>query len=415
MFKVQGKYNDITVFTDNVEQTAMAQMYDIANSNVLAGTTIKVMPDVHAGNACVIGLTHTITDKVIPNLVGQDIGCGMFVAKLGDIEIDLPALDEFINNNIPSGAVIYDNNEENAKRVEEIISELKINKNRLDLTKIINSAGTLGGGNHFIEVNIDNDNNKYLVIHTGSRSFGMQVFKYYQKLAVDTIIQDKYEPQKIDNDSIKQIIEQMKKDGQANKIQETLNQLLNKRKNTTLSDANINFAYLKNDNLKDYIHDLDIVTNYAKLNRQIIAEKILNHLNLDLNDLDNFQCVHNYIDKYDNIVRKSAISAKKDEQVIIPINMRDGSILAVGKGNNAWNNSAPHGAGRRMSRSVAKNKINFEIYKNQMKYVYTTSVTSSTLDESPDAYKPIDEIIDNIGDTVNIQAIIKPIYNFKAH
>lgn len=415
MFKVQGKYNDITVFTDNVEQTAMAQMYDIANSNVLAGTTIKVMPDVHAGNACVIGLTHTITDKVIPNLVGQDIGCGMFVAKLGDIEIDLPVLDEFINNNILSGAVIYDNNSENAKRVEEIISELKINKNSLDLTKIINSAGTLGGGNHFIEVNIDNDNNKYLVIHTGSRSFGMQVFKYYQKLAVDTTIQDKYEPQKIDNDSIKQIIEQMKKDGQANKIQETLNQLLNKQKNTTLSDANINFAYLKNDNLKDYIHDLDIVTNYAKLNRQIIAEKILNHLNLDLNDLDNFQCVHNYIDKYDNIVRKSAISAKKDEQVIIPINMRDGSILAVGKGNNAWNNSAPHGAGRRMSRSVAKNKINFEIYKNQMKYVYTTSVTSSTLDESPDAYKSIDEIIDNIGDTVNIQAIIKPIYNFKAH
>ena len=415
MFKVQGKYNDITVFTDNVEQTAMAQMYDIANSNVLAGTTIKVMPDVHAGNACVIGLTHTITDKVIPNLVGQDIGCGMFVAKLGDIKIDLPALDEFINNNILSGTVIYDNNQENAKHVEEIISELKINKNRLDLTKIINSVGTLGGGNHFIEVNIDNDNNKYLVIHTGSRSFGMQVFKYYQKLAVDTTIQDKYEPQKIDNDSIKQIIEQMKKDGQANKIQETLNQLLNKRKNTTLSDANINFAYLKNDNLKDYIHDLDIVTNYAKLNRQIIAEKILNHLNLDLNDLDNFQCVHNYIDKYDNIVRKSAISAKKDEQVIIPINMRDGSILAVGKGNNAWNNSAPHGAGRRMSRSVAKNKINFEIYKNQMKYVYTTSVTSSTLDESPDAYKSIDEIINNIGDTVNIQAIIKPIYNFKAH
>ena len=415
MFKVQGKYNDITVFTDNVEQTAMAQMYDIANSNVLAGTTIKVMPDVHAGNACVIGLTHTITDKVIPNLVGQDIGCGMFVIKLGDIEIDLPALDEFINNNILSGAVIYDNNQENAKHVEEIISELKINKNSLDLTKIINSAGTLGGGNHFIEVNIDNDNNKYLVIHTGSRSFGMQVFKHYQKLAVDTTLQDKCESQKIGNDSIKQIIEQMKKDGQANKIQETLNQLLNKRKNTTLSDANINFAYLKNDNLKDYIHDLDIVTNYAKLNRQIIAEKILNHLSLELNDLDNFQCVHNYIDKYDNIVRKSAISAKKDEQVIIPINMRDGSILAVGKGNNAWNNSAPHGAGRRMSRSVAKNKINFEIYKNQMKYVYTTSVTSSTLDESPDAYKSIDEIIDNIGDTVNIQAIIKPIYNFKAH
>lgn len=415
MFKIQGKYNDITVFTDNVEQTAMAQMYDIANSNVLAGTTIKVMPDVHAGNACVIGLTHTITDKVIPNLVGQDIGCGMFVAKLGDIEIDLPALDEFINNNILSGAVIYDNNQENAKHVEEIISELKINKNSLDLTKIINSAGTLGGGNHFIEVNIDNDNNKYLVIHTGSRSFGMQVFKHYQKLALNTTLQDIYKSQKTDNNSIKQIIEKMKKDGQANKIQDTLNALLNKRKNVKLSDENANFAYLKDNNLQDYIHDLDIVTNYAKLNRQIIAKKILSHLNLDLTNLDNFQCVHNYIDKNDNMVRKSAISAKKDEQVIIPINMRDGSILAVGKGNNAWNNSAPHGAGRRMSRSVAKNKINFEIYKNQMKYVYTTSVTSSTLDESPDAYKSIDEIIDNIGDTVNIQAIIKPIYNFKAH
>jgi len=415
MFTINGKYNNITVFADTVEQTAMSQMYDIANSNVLENTTIKVMPDVHAGNACVIGLTHTINNKVIPNLVGQDIGCGMFIIKLGDIKIDLPKLDEFINQQIPSGAIIYDNNKENAKRVEDIISELKINKNSLDLIKIINSAGTLGGGNHFIEVNIDNDNNKYLVIHTGSRSFGMQVFKHYQKLAVDTTLQDKYELQKIDNDSIKQIIEQMKTNGQSSKIQETLNQLLNKRKNITLSDANINFAYLKDTNLQDYIHDLDIVTNYAKLNRQIIAEKILNHLNLDLSDLDNFQCVHNYIDKNDNIVRKSAISAKKNEQVIIPINMRDGSILAVGKGNNAWNNSAPHGAGRFMSRSVAKNKIDLETYKKQMDGIYTTSVGVSTLDEAPDAYKSIDEIIENIADTVNIQTVIRPIYNFKAH
>ena len=415
MFEIQGKYNNITVFTDTAEQTAISQMYDIANSNVLSRTKIRVMPDVHAGNACVIGLTHTIVDKVIPNLVGQDIGCGMFVVKLGDIEIDLPKLDQFINQYIPSGAVIYDNNDENAKRVEDIVSELKINKNSLDLIKITNSAGTLGGGNHFIEVNVDNENNKYLVIHTGSRSFGMQVFKHYQKLAVDTTLQDKYELQNVDNDSIKQIIEQMKKDGQTNKIQETLNELSNKRKSITLSDTDTNFAYLKDANLQDYIHDLDIVTNYAKLNRQIIAEKILNHLNLDLNDLDNFQCVHNYIDKNDNMVRKSAISAKQNEEVIIPINMRDGSILAVGKGNADWNNSAPHGAGRLMSRSIAKNKIDLETYKKQMDGIYTTSVATSTLDEAPDAYKSIDEIIENIADTVDIQTVIRPIYNFKAH
>lgn len=417
---------NLKIFTKNIEDTALEQIHELLKQEAFKDCKVRIMPDVHAGKGCVVGFTADLGEKVIPNIVGVDIGCGMLCVSLGKRDIDLERLDRVINENIPSGRHI---------RESKVYSFPKINQlycyRDLKETKRFEKAlGTLGGGNHFIELDVDEDNNKYLVIHTGSRNLGKQVAEYYQNLAIqlcsgkEEMFQEK-----------QKIIEDYKKFGRKQEIQEALKELGKKYKN---NKPNIpeDLCYLTGKYREDYLHDMKICQEYASRNRVIIAEKIIEkYFNIEdtyqirfywegknfwyTQDVVDypftvFETIHNYISFDDNIVRKGAISAYKGEKVIIPINMRDGSIIAVGKGNDDWNNSAPHGAGRLMSRNQAKEILNMEDFKESMKNIYSTSVVESTIDEAPQAYKPMEEIIENMQDTVEIQKIIKPIYNFKA-
>ena len=396
---------NLKIFTNNIEQEAINQINLLLEQEPFKNCKVRIMPDVHAGKGCVIGFTADLGDKVIPNIVGVDIGCGMLCVELGNIDIDLKLLDDIINKYIPAGRNI---------REQKLIDFEKINDlyclRELKETKKFNRAiGTLGGGNHFIEIDVDDENNKYLVIHTGSRNLGKQVADYYQDLAIQ-LCSGKEEMFK----RKEEIIKIYKEQGRKSEIQKALKELEKEYKQNK-PDLPNELCYLEGKYREMYLHDMKICQEYAKINRQYIASEIIKNMNIYTNSLTPaFETIHNYISFEDNIVRKGAIRANKGERVIIPINMRDGSIIAVGKGNEDWNNSAPHGAGRIMSRHKAKETFNLEEFKESMKNIYSTSVVEETIDEAPFVYKPMQEIIDNIKDTVEIKKIIKPIYNFKA-
>lgn len=399
---------DLKIFTDNIEQEALDQINELLEQEPFKNSKVRIMPDVHAGKGCVIGFTGDLGDKVIPNIVGVDIGCGMLCVELGKVNFDLEKLDNIIHNYVPSGFDVH-----NERKVKfDKLKELKCYRELKDTKRIERSISTLGGGNHFIEVDTDEENNKYLIIHTGSRNLGKQVAEYYQELANQLCNYDTSEY----HEKKQKIISSYKEQGRKQEIQSALEKLKAEykvNKNRIPKDL----AYLEGKYRDDYLHDMKICQEFATLNRKIIAEEIITNIFgplFDLNCFYHFETIHNYISFEDNIVRKGAISAKKDERVLIPMNMRDGCIIAVGKGNEDWNNSAPHGAGRIMSRSKAKEILNLENYKNEMKDIYTTSVNYNTIDEAPEAYKPMQEIISCIKDTVEIEKIIKPIYNFKA-
>ena len=423
---------DLKIFTDDVEQEAINQINELLDQEAFKDSKIRIMPDVHTGKGCVIGFTGNLGDKVIPNIVGVDIGCGMLCVELGNIDLDLERLDKIIREYVPSGFEVHD--ERKYKFLE--LQDLKCYRELRDTKRLERSIGTLGGGNHFIEIDIDEDNNKYLVIHTGSRNLGKQVAEYYQELANQlcnyNIGEYKEKQQKL--------IKTYKEQGRKQEIQSALMELKEEYK---IDHKKIpkELAYLEGQYREDYLHDMKICQEFAKDNRLCIAKQILcNYFQLpyyegyksvrlrkkamttcdwytqDMIEKDfwYFETIHNYISFEDNIVRKGAISAKKGERVLIPMNMRDGCIIGIGKGNDDWNQSAPHGAGRIMSRVKAKEAFNLNDYKECMRNIYTTSVNENTVDEAPFAYKPMQEIIDDIEDTIDIIKIIKPIYNFKA-
>lgn len=393
---------NLKIFTDNIEQEAVNQINLLLEQEPFKNCKVRIMPDVHAGKGCVIGFTADLGDKVIPNIVGVDIGCGMLCVELGKIELDLEKLDSIINEYIPAGRNIR----ENSMMIYGKINELYCLRELKETKKFNRAIGTLGGGNHFIEIDVDDEDNKYLVIHTGSRNMGKQVAEYYQNLAIE-LCSGKEEMFK----RKEEIIKTYKEQGRKNEIQKALKELEREYK-TNKPNLPKELCYLEGKYREMYLHDMEICQEYASLNRVVISHEIIARMNII--EKSDFETIHNYICFEDNIVRKGAIRANKDERVIIPINMRDGSIIAVGKGNEDWNNSAPHGAGRIMSRMKARETVNLDEFKESMKDVYSTSVVEETIDEAPFVYKPMQEIIDNIKDTVEIERIIKPIYNFKA-
>ena len=366
MLELQGKFNTAKIFTNNAESSAVTQIQHLLNQDFVAGSKIRVMPDAHAGMGCTIGTTMTITDKVVPNLVGVDIGCGMETVILRDKRLELSQLDKAIHQFIPSGFGVR-------KTQHHFVDEIDLEDLRcagnVDLKRAKLSIGTLGGGNHFIELGKDEDERLYLVVHSGSRNLGKQVCEYYQNLAADTL-------------------------------------------NRKGKGADRVLAYLENENLKNYLHDMGIIQRYADINRKAIIKELEKRVKFKI--AEQFTTIHNYIDLKPMILRKGAISAQKGERVLIPMNMRDGSLVCIGKGNEDWNFSAPHGAGRIMSRSAAKKSITLTQYEKSMEGIYSTSVNRNTIDEAPFAYKPMEEIIANIGDTAEIIKTVKPLYNFKA-
>lgn len=394
--------SNLKIFTDNIEPEALNQIYNLIKQPAFADCKVRIMPDVHAGKGCVIGFTADLGEKVIPNIVGVDIGCGMLTAEIGKIDIDFEKLDNVIRKNIPSGRTVRDY-EVNFTEMEQL--HCKDSLKNMNWLKC--SLGTLGGGNHFIEVDEDSDGVKYLVIHTGSRNLGKQVAEIYQQIAIESM----QGVPKLNEESDR-LIEEYKRNGRQKEIQKALSELKRKWKPDKLNIPK-ELCYLTDKNRDNYLHDMKICQQFALTNRQMIKDIIFDGMGWKMNDVDIFQTIHNYIDHDTNIVRKGAISAKAGEKVLIPINMRDGCIIGIGKGNDDWNQSAPHGAGRIMSRSKAKEMVSLEEFQHSMDGIYTTSVSVSTLDESPMVYKPIDEIISNIKDTVDILKIIKPIYNFK--
>lgn len=398
--------SDLKIFTKNVEQEAVDQIELLLAQDAFKDCKVRIMPDVHAGKGCVIGFTADLGNKVIPNIVGVDIGCGMLCVSLGQTDIDFEKLDNVIRSYIPSGRDVH---EGRIIRFDEL-QELKCYRELRDTKRLERSIGTLGGGNHFIEVDVAEDGYKYLVIHTGSRNLGKQVADYYQNLAFELMSgKDKlYEEQD-------RLIKEYKAAGRKSEIQNAIAEL---HRNFKAVNPNIpkDLCYLEGKYREDYLHDMRICQKFAYINRVMIAQIICNHMGwgVDADMPDYFECIHNYIDHDSNIVRKGAISAKYGEKVLIPINMRDGCIIGTGKGNEDWNQSAPHGAGRVMSRTKAKELVSLEEFEKSMDGIYTTSVNQSTIDESPMAYKTLDEIVENIKDTVDVLAIIKPVYNFKA-
>ena len=393
---------DLKIFTTNIEDTAVNQINELLEQDAFKDSKIRIMPDVHAGKGCVIGFTGDLGDKVIPNVVGVDIGCGMLCVELGDVPINLVELDRIIRENIPSGMNVH----EGFPTTPFFLGDLKCYKELRNKDNWLEkSMGTLGGGNHFIEVDEDENGNKYLVIHTGSRNLGKQVAEIYQNKAIEYC--------SFENEMAKEIedcIKTYKEQGRTSEINDRIKEIRIKYTGKTKLPKDL--CYLEGQLREDYLHDMKICQEFASLNRGMIARIIMEHLGLYA--LAFFQIIHNYISFTDNIVRKGAISARKGERVLIPMNMRDGCIIGIGKGNDDWNQSAPHGAGRIMSRIKAKEVLTMEDYRDSMKDIFTSSVNEDTLDEAPMAYKPMQEIMNCIGDTIEIEKVIKPIYNFKA-
>ena len=399
--EVRGKYNNAIIYTDNVEQEAVGQVIELLNQPAFEGVKVRIMPDTHAGAGCVIGFTANASDKVVPNLIGVDIGCGMYVVNLGKVELNLPELDMYIRQNIPHG---FKNNNKIKARIPEGLKKDIIDiadKMDKDFGTFLKAVGSLGGGNHFIEVNVDSDGNKYLVIHSGSRNFGKCIADYHQHIAI------KYCQEKSRWNQDETIIEKLKSEDRYSEIESYLEEM----KKNNIYRVPKQLSFLEGELRENYLYDLEVAKQYAELSRESMAERIVKFLGVE--PVGSFHTVHNYIDSK-GMIRKGAIDADEGLIVLIPLNMRDGSILARGKGNVEWNCSAPHGAGRLMSRSKAKAILNIDEFKDSMSEVYTTSVGQATLDEAPMAYKPAEEILEYIQDTVDIIDIIKPLYNFKA-
>ena len=398
MIEVSGKYNSAKIFTDVVDQASIAQVILLCSQEFAQGSRIRMMPDIHAGAGCTVGTTMTIRDKVVPNLVGVDIGCGMETVRLRERHLELQQLDKYIRQRIPSGFSIRDKAHRYMEKVD--LSALRCYKS-VDPLRAEKSLGTLGGGNHFIEVDRDEDGDLYLVIHSGSRHLGLEVANFYQNEAYQRL-----------NGSSKADAEalaaQLKAEGRDKEIQKALKAL----KSTKRTSVPKPLAYAQGELFDDYIHDMAIVQQFAALSRQAMVDELLRGLKLHAQD--SFTTIHNYIDMEAMVLRKGAVSAKEGERLLIPINMRDGSLICVGKGNPDWNCSAPHGAGRLMSRADAKHSFTVSQFKKEMDGIYTTSVGKSTLDECPMAYKTMSDIVDNIGETARIEKIIRPVYNFKA-
>ena len=400
MINIFGRFNTAVCYTNELEPTAYTQIETVCNEEAFANSKIRIMPDVHAGKGCTIGTTMTIVDKVVPNMVGVDIGCGMYTVNLGKVDIDLEKFDEAAHT-IPCGRNVWEG------RLERFdLTVLRCYRSLKDAKRLERSLGTLGGGNHFIEIDVDEEGNKYLIIHSGSRNLGTQVAEFYQGIAIDLNLGKEEYFKKRD-----EIIRTYKEQGRRNEIQAVLKQMAKEwvEKKPTMPRE---LCYLYGEFMEDYLHDINICQQFAKRNREKMAEILLEKTGLTA--IDTFQTIHNYIDVEEKILRKGAVSAKAGEKLLIPINMRDGSLICIGKGNAEWNYSAPHGAGRLMSRSAAYERLTMEEYEKQMEGIYTTCVTTATLDESPMAYKNMDEIVANIEPTAEIIAHIKPVYNFKA-
>jgi hypothetical protein len=398
--EIKGKVSTALCYVNVVEEDAIEQIKRMCDYPMSEGSQIRIMPDVHVGKGCTIGTTMTVKDRVVPNVVGVDIGCGMYTVNMGKVDIDLERFDDIVYS-IPSGTGVWEGRQERFD-----LTKLICYRQLKDTKRIERSIGTLGGGNHFIEIDESEDKTKYLVIHSGSRSLGKQVAEIYQKLAVDLDKGIGYYLEARD-----EIIRSYKEAGRRSEIQEALKKLKWEKENKHPSMPE-DLCYLSGKYLEDYLHDIKICQDFARKNREKMAEIILDKANIKA--LEVFHTTHNYIDTDEMILRKGSIAAHKGEKVLIPINMRDGSILALGKGNPDWNYSAPHGAGRLMSRTKAKESLDMDEYKDSMKGIFTSSVNEGTIDEAPMAYKSINDIIDVIGESVDIIEVIKPIYNFKA-
>lgn len=400
MFEIRGKVNAAVCYATVVEDAAIEQIRRMCDHEFSAGSRIRIMPDVHVGKGCTIGTTMTITDKVVPNIVGVDIGCGMYTVELGKTDIDFVKVDEAAHF-IPSGQEVWEG------RMERFdLTALRCYRDLKRSARLERSLGTLGGGNHFIEIDAASDGTKYLVIHSGSRNLGKQVAELYQNLAIDLNAgrEDYFEKRD-------EIIRSYKEQGRRTEIQAALKVLecefIAKEPSIPADLCGLYGKYLD-----DYLHDVEICQQFARRSRERMAEILLERTGMAARSA--FHTIHNYIDTRERILRKGAIAAHKDELVLIPINMRDGSVLARGKGNPEWNYSAPHGAGRLMSRATARATLDLEAYQKAMEGVYTTSVNVHTLDEAPMAYKSMNDIIDVIRDAVDVIEVLKPIYNFKA-
>ena len=398
MLEVSGRYNQAKIFTDVVDQASIAQVIELCNQEFTVGSRIRLMPDVHAGAGCTVGTTMTITDKVVPNLVGVDIGCGMETARIREDHIELQKLDKLIYEKIPSGFAVRPAVHRYAGQID--LEELYCAKH-IQMLRAEKSIGTLGGGNHFIEVDRDDEGRLYVIVHSGSRRLGLEVATYYQEEGYKVL-------NRTDEASLDQLIAEMKAAGRQKEIQKELK----RRKSQKLAGIPRQLAYVSGALFDQYIHDMKIVQRFAELNRQAMMDEIVKGMKLHVEE--QFTTIHNYIDTDAMILRKGAVSAKAGEQILIPINMRDGSLLCVGKGNEDWNCSAPHGAGRLMSRGEAKQTFTVSEFKKQMDGIYTTSVGRATLDECPMAYKGMEDILENIGPTAEVARIIRPVYNFKA-
>lgn len=408
---LKGKYNSAKIYTDNVDNETISQVINLCNQKHFSDSKIKIMPDCHAGKGCTIGTTMSISDKIVPNLVGVDIGCGVAGIKIDD-KLDLKKLDDTIRKYVPHGFSVHNRSRE--KLLKDAFGlDLNSLRCKVNVDRAFVSLGTLGSGNHFIEVDETLNGEMYLIVHTGSRNLGKQIAEYYQNQAI------KYCAKKYGRDLSSHIIADLMAKGQQHLIEETLK--AHKESNRKPSD---DLCYLEGELMEDYLHDMDIAQKYAAANRVVILADILYNYYEDKSNFSSYckttkdyviECIHNYIDIENNILRKGAISSQKDELVLIPINMRDGIIVGKGKGNPDWNYSAPHGAGRILSRGQAKQQISLEEFEKSMKDVFTTCVGQSTLDEAPQAYKPIEDILSYIDETIDVVEIIKPIYNFKSN
>ena len=400
MFEIKGKYATAICYASVVENEAIEQIRRMCDHEFTAGSRIRIMPDVHSGVGCTIGTTMTIVDKVVPNIVGVDIGCGMYTVELGQVDIDFERVDEAAHY-IPSGKNVWEGRQERFD-----LTELRCYRSLKDAKRLERSLGTLGGGNHFIEIDAAADGTKYLVIHSGSRNLGLQVANHYQQLAVDLNL-----GKEAFFAAREELIRTYKEQGRRKEIQKELRAM---EKAYQLKEPTIpaDLCYLYGSFMEDYLHDVGICQRFARRSREKMAEIILQRTGMEAKSA--FHTIHNYINVDERILRKGAIAAHEGELVLIPINMRDGSVLARGRGNAEWNYSAPHGAGRLMSRSKARETLDMEAYRATMAGVYTTSVNERTIDEAPMAYKSLEDIIDVIRDSVDVIEVLKPIYNFKA-
>lgn len=400
MFEIKGTVNTAICYAKVVEDEAIEQVRRMCSYALTEGSKVRIMPDVHSGKGCTIGTTMTVVDKACPNVVGVDIGCGMYTVKLEDKTLDFEKIDEACHF-IPSGMNVWEG------RIERFdLTGLRCYRSLKDSRRLERSLGTLGGGNHFIEVDRASDGTFYLVIHSGSRNLGKQVAEIYQQLAIDLHAGKEDYFRRRD-----EIIESYKAEGRRTEIQAALKSLA-KEYDAKESDVPEDICWLYGSFLGDYLHDVEICQQFAKRSREKMAEIILERTGMTAKE--SFHTIHNYIDTDEMILRKGAIAAHAGEKVLIPINMRDGSVIAIGRGNPDWNFSAPHGAGRLMSRTKAKETLDLDSYKEAMAGIYTTSVNEQTIDEAPMAYKSLEDIIDVIRESVDIVDIMKPVYNFKA-